>query len=371
MIPGDPAGVAHLYVHLPFCAARCGYCAFVVEVGREDARDAYLQAVRAEIRRADHLRGPLESVYLGGGTPTLMGAGRLQVLLDEIHPRCAPGAEVTVEANPETVDAAMVAALADAGATRVSLGAQSTRDHLLAALDRRCGPDQVRRAVDAVRADGRLRLSVDLMLGVPGQDGGDLAADLEWVLAVRPEHVSWYELEFKEGSAIARGGAVPPDEDRAADLYEQAIAGLEGAGYRWYELANFALPGAECRHSLAYWRARDYVGVGVGAVSTVGARRWRNAPGLDRYIAALGAGEDPPRSVEQRDADVRRRERWMLGTRLDEPLDMAWAGPADHPDALARLAERGLLQRHAGTVQLTRRGRLLQNAVVQEILDFA
>jgi len=123
--PGDPAGVAHLYVHLPFCAARCGYCAFVVEVGREDARDAYLQAVRTEIRRADHLRGPLESVYLGGGTPTLMGAGRLQVLLDEIRPRCAPGAEVTVEANPETVDAAMVAALADAGATRVSLGAQS------------------------------------------------------------------------------------------------------------------------------------------------------------------------------------------------------------------------------------------------------
>ena len=131
MIPGDPAGVAHLYVHLPFCAARCGYCAFVVEVGREDARDAYLEAVRTEIRRADHLQVPLESVYLGGGTPTLMGAGRLRVLLDEIRPRCAPGAEVTVEANPETVDAAMVAALADAGATRVSLGAQSTRDHLL------------------------------------------------------------------------------------------------------------------------------------------------------------------------------------------------------------------------------------------------
>ena len=213
--------------------------------------------------------------------------------------------------------------------------------------------------------------SSDLMLAVPGQSTDDLAADLQWVTALGPDHVSWYELEFKEGSAIARGPHLPPDDDLAADLYEQAVQGLEAAGYRWYELANFARPGAECRHSLAYWHARDYLGLGVGAVSTIGGERRRNAPGLDRYMAALGAGEAPPRTAEAIDPDTRRRERWMLGTRLDEPLDMAWAGAPDRPDALDALVARGLVERGDGTVRLTRRGRLLQNAVMQQIMDFA
>ncbi len=371
MNPGDPLGVAHLYVHLPFCAARCGYCAFVVEVGREDARDAYLGAVLAEIERERHVLGPLETVYLGGGTPTLMGADRLAALLGAIRPLLAPGAEVSVEANPETVDAGLLDRLVNAGVTRVSLGAQSTRAHLLQVLDRRARPDDVERAAEAVREAGIPRLSVDLMLAVPGQSQDDLAADLEWVTGLGPDHVSWYELEFKEGSAIARGPHAPPDDDLAADLYEQAIEGLEAAGYRWYELANFARPGAECRHSLAYWHAADYLGVGVGAVSTLGPVRRRNSPGLDRYIAALAAGGDPPRTAEPVDADTRRRERWMLGTRLDEPLDMGWAGPPDRPAALDALQARGLLEVAHGTVRLTRRGRLLQNAVVQEIIEFA
>ena len=411
MTAGDPAGVAHLYVHLPFCASRCGYCAFVVEVGREDARDAYLDALLAELTRERPVLGALDTVYLGGGTPTLMGAERLTRLLGAIAPMLAPGAEVTVEANPETMDEALAAALAGAGVTRVSLGAQSSRPHLLGVLDRRARPGDAERAARAVRDAGIPRLSMDLMLAVPGQSPADLAADLEWVVAQGPDHVSWYELEFKEGSAIARGPHAPPDDDLAADLawvvaqgpdhvswyelefkegsaiargphalpdddlaadlYEQAVEGLEGAGYRWYELANFARPGAECRHSLAYWHARDYLGLGVGAVSTLGGERRRNAPGLDRYVAALAAGGDPPRTRELVDADTRRRERWMLATRLDEPLDMAWAGEPDNPAALAALEERGLLERRDGTVLLTRRGRLLQNAVVQEIMDFA
>lgn len=371
MSGGDPAGVAHLYVHLPFCASRCGYCAFVVEVGREDARDAYLQAVLAELDRERAVLGSLRTVYLGGGTPTLMGGDRLVALLDAIRPLLAPGAEVTVEANPETVTPGLAAALAGGGVTRVSLGAQSTRAHLLEMLDRRATPGDVARAAALVRDAGIPRLSVDLMLAVPGQSMDDLLADLEWVASLRPDHVSWYELEFKEGSAIARGAHAPPDHDLAADLYEQAIAGLEGLGYRWYELANFALPAAECRHSLAYWRARDYLGIGVGAVSTIAGERRRNAPGLDRYMAALAAGDDPPRTRDALDADTLRRERWMLGTRLDEPLDLGWAGPPDRPVALAQLEQRGLLERGDGTVRLTRRGRLLQNAVVQEIMDFA
>ena len=371
MTTGDPPGVAHMYVHLPFCSARCGYCAFVVEVGREDARDAYLDAVLRELERERPLIGPLDTVYLGGGTPTLMGADRLAVLLARIRPLLAPDAEVTVEANPETIDLHLVETLAGSGVTRLSLGAQSTRPHLLAVLDRRATPDDVERAVLLARRAGIPRLSIDLMLAVPGQSPDDLAADLEWVTAAGPDHVSWYELEFKEGSAIARGASAPPDEDLAADLYLQAVDGLEAAGYRWYELANFCRPGAECRHSLAYWRARDYLGIGVGAVSTMGGERRRNAPGLDRYISSLGRGDDPPRTSEQVDADTRRRERWMLGTRLDEPLDIAWAGHPDHPQALDDLAQAGLLERGEGTVRLTRRGRLLQNAVVQKIMDFA
>lgn len=371
MTARDPGGVAHLYVHLPFCAARCGYCAFVVEVGRDDARDAYLAALLAELERERGVLGPLETVYLGGGTPTLMGADRLTGLLGAIRPLLAPGAEVTVEANPETVDAALMHALVAAGVTRVSLGAQSTRPHLLEVLERRATPEQVERAVGLARAEGVARVSVDLLLAVPGQSPADLAADLDWVVAAGPDHVSWYELEFKEGSAIARGPHRPPDEDLAADLYLQAVEGLEAAGYRWYELANFAHAGAECRHSLAYWRARDYLGLGVGAVSTVAGERRRNAPGLDRYIAALREGGAPPRTREVVDDDTRRRERWMLGTRLDEPLDLAWAGPPDHPDALAALVEHGLVQEGHGTVRLTRRGRLLQNAVVQQVMDFS
>ncbi len=370
MRSGEPGGVAHLYVHLPFCAARCGYCAFVVEVGRDDARDAYLDAVLAELERERGRLGALETLYLGGGTPTLMGAGRLSALLAAISPLLAPGAEVTIEANPETVDQNLMAALAGAGVNRVSLGVQSTHPHLLGVLDRQAGPDDAARAVRAVRAAGIPRLSVDLLLGVPGQSQADLAADLAWVTEVGPDHVSWYELEFKEGSAIASGPHLPPDEDMSADLYEEAVEGLEAAGYRWYELANFCRPGAECRHSLAYWRARDYVGLGVGAVSTVGGGRWRNAPGLDRYVAALGRGDAPPRTQEPLDADTRRRERWMLGTRVDEPLDMAWAGSPDRPAALDVLEAGGLLERGRGTVRLTRRGRLLQNAVMQEIMDF-
>ena len=371
MIGGDPAGVAHLYVHLPFCASRCGYCAFVVEVGREDARDAYLQALLAELGRERAALGPLRTVYLGGGTPTLMGAERLGALLGAIRPLLAPGAEVTVEANPETVTQPLAEALAQAGVTRVSLGAQSTRPHLLRVLDRRAAPGDAERAAGLLRQAGIPQLSVDLMLAVPGQAPADLAADLAWVTGVGPDHVSWYELEFKEGSAIARGPHAAPDEDLAADLYEQAIAGLEAAGYRWYELANFARPGAECRHSLAYWHARDYLGLGVGAVSTIRGERRRNAPGLDRYMRALVAGDAPPRATDVLDPDTLRRERWMLGTRLDEPLDLAWAGPPDRPAALDHLVAAGLVERSEGTVRLTRRGRLLQNAVVQEIMDFA
>ena len=360
----------HLYVHLPFCASRCGYCAFTVEVGALDRRDAYVQALLAELDHQAGLTAPFDTVYLGGGTPTLMRPERVAALMEWIGPRLAVGAEVTIEANPETVDAEAFAALRAAGITRVSIGAQSFQPALLEALDRRATPDQVRDAVRCARRAGFASVSVDLLFAVPRQTMEMLDADIEEALALGVDHVSWYELEVKPATKLARDG-IAVDEDFSEDAYRRVVERLEDAGYRWYETANFARPGHECRHSLAYWSASDYLGVGIGAVSTVAGRRWRNAPDLDGYIAGCTSGAAPRRTSEALDDDTRRRERWMLGLRLDRPLALEWAGPADHPDALEELADLGLLVLREQEITLTREGRFVQNAVVQKLMDFA
>ena len=364
-------GVRHLYLHLPFCASRCGYCAFVVETGSLAMRDAYADALLAELERESGRLGQVETVYLGGGTPTLMRPRRLRRLLDAIRPRLAAGAEVSIEANPETVDRRALADLRAMGVTRLSVGVQSFQPHLLAALDRAATPQQARDVIGCARAAGFENLSIDLIFGIPGQTPDDLEADLAEALALAPDHVSWYELELKPGSALARRGLPALDEDEGADAYRRIVAGLEDAGYRWYETANFAGPGRECRHSLAYWGAADYLGIGIGAVSTAGGRRWRNRPGLAAYVAALARDEDPPRTAEPLDDDDRRRERWMLGLRLADGLDLAWAGPPDRPEALGRLSEAGLLRAGADGVVLTREGRFVQNAVLHELMEYA
>lgn len=371
--PAAPAAgaVSHLYVHLPFCAARCGYCAFVVEVGALDRRDAYLEALLAELEGERHRLGPLASVFLGGGTPTLMRPARLGRLMQRIRPLLAPGAEVTVEANPETVDRAAFDALLEMGVTRVSLGVQSFQPHVLEALDRCATPGQSREAIDCARRAGFRDIGIDLLFGVPGQSPADMQRDLDEAMAAGPDHLSWYELELKPGSALARRGTAPVDEDEAADAYRWAVDSLERAGYRWYETANFARPGHECVHSLAYWGAADYLGIGVGAVSTIDGRRWRNAPGLSRYIDALRGGEVPPRTGERLDADDIRRERWMLGLRLQEGLRRSWAGPPDHPEAVEALARAGLLRHDDESVVLTREGRFVQNAILHRLMEYA
>lgn len=371
MTTAPAQGARHLYVHLPFCASRCGYCAFVVEVGSLDMRDAYLDALLAELEAQRHLLGPLETVYLGGGTPTLMRPARLARLMDRVRPMLAPGAEVSIEANPETIDRAGLDALLAMGVTRLSVGVQSFQPHVLTALDRNATPDQCRELVACARRAGFTDIGIDLMFGVPGQTPADLRRDLEEALSAGPDHISWYELEIKPGSALARRRVAPVDEDEVADAYRWLVDRLEGAGYRWYETANFARPGHECRHSLAYWGAADYVGIGVGAVSTVAGRRWRNAPGVRRYIEALAEGEEPRRDVEHLDADAIRRERWMLGLRLERGLRTAWAGPPDHPEAVDRLERAGLLRRDDDGVTLTREGRFVQNAILHELMEFA
>ncbi len=378
----DAGPVRHLYVHLPFCASRCGYCDFVTAVGRSGQHAAYGESLLMELElEQEPLAARLETVFLGGGTPTFTEPGPLERLLAGLP----PAAEVTVEANPETVTPEVAALLRRNGVDRVSLGAQTFQPELLGVLDRVAGPDDVRRAFYHLRDAGFDNISLDLIYGIPGQEPADLDADIAEALALRPEHLSCYELEAKPGTRFAHthGDELRRQAEAMESYFERVVESLVGAGYRWYETANFArLDGGgrdlRSRHNLAYWRGRDYLGLGIGAVSTVRGRRWRTTPRLGLYLAALGAGRRPPRELELLPDPVRRAERIMLGLRLDEPLPLS--GLADEVDAaaLSRLKRLGLARTvplagreggaSASALTLTRKGRLLGGAVTADLL---
>jgi oxygen-independent coproporphyrinogen-3 oxidase len=370
--------VRHLYVHLPFCAHRCGYCDFVTVVGRHAQHGAYVDALLAELELERHLLAPeVETVFLGGGTPTFTEPGVLaRVLL------ALPAAEeATVEANPETVTDALASLLREHDVTRVSLGAQSFQPRLLEVLERSASPDDVRRAVHTLRDAGFDNISLDLVYGIPGQSPADLDRDLAEALALEPEHLSCYELEAKPGTRFthSHGEALARQADAMESYFEQVVDTLTGAGYRWYETANFCIEGVRAsgrdlraRHNLGYWHGRDYLGLGIGAVSTVAGARRRNQPSLAGYVSALAAGEAPPREFEPIDDATRRRELLMLGLRLDEPVAVGDVGDAIDGDALSRLTELGLVQRGSNgrgdELRLTRRGRFLGGGVTADLL---
>jgi putative oxygen-independent coproporphyrinogen III oxidase len=372
-------GVRHLYVHLPFCAHRCGYCDFVTLVGRAGEHARYVDALLAELELERAALAPrLETIFLGGGTPTFTSASELARLLAAL-----PAAdEVTVEANPETVTAELAVLLREHGVTRVSVGAQSFRPHLLAVLERRATPAAVRAAVYALRDVGLDNISLDLLYGIPGQSAADLERDLSDALALEPEHLSCYELEAKPGTRFAHtfGNELARQAEAMEDDFERVVDRLTGAGYRWYETANFCVDperaagrDLRARHNLAYWRGRDYLGIGIGAVSTVQGRRWRTTPRLGSYLAALGRGEAPPRELEPLPPSVRQRERILLGLRLDEPLALRGLDEAVDLAALGRLEQLGLAERRRGggageSLALTTRGRFLGGGVTAELL---
>ncbi len=370
--------VRHLYVHLPFCAHRCGYCDFVTVVGRNDSHRAYVDALLRELElEHSFLAEPLETVYLGGGTPTFTEPRELARLLGSL-PRAA---EVTVEANPETVRPALAELLVEGGVDRVSMGAQSFRPHLLSVLERRASPDDVRRAVQTLHDAGIDNISLDLVYGIPGQSPADLRRDLEEALALEPEHLSCYELEAKLGTRFAHtfGDELTRQSEALEGYFEDVVEMLARAGYRWYETANFCrqpeLSGGRdlrSRHNLAYWLGRDYLGLGIGAVSTVGSTRYRNTPRLPTYLESLGRGMRPFREVEPLDEDVKHRERVMLGLRLDEPLSLAGLEDVVDDEALDRLEALGLAARSpqgtSETLSLTARGRFLGGGVTAELL---
>ncbi len=282
------SGARHLYVHLPFCAARCGYCDFVTVVGREGRHGEYVDALIAELElERGALSERLETVFLGGGTPTFTEAGALRRLLRAL-PDCE---ELTVEANPETVTPELASLLAAEGVTRVSLGAQSFQPHLLETLERRASPDVVRRAFHHLRAANFDNISLDLIYGIPGQSTIDLDRDIDEALALAPEHLSWYELEAKPGTRFthAHGDELARQAEEMEDYFERVVDRMTGAGYRWYETANFCLTPAPERRVVTCARdttlATGWDGTTSGSASAP-SRRWALSGGATRRASA-------------------------------------------------------------------------------------
>jgi len=373
-----------IYVHVPFCAARCGYCDFNTYTAAElsgsgASPDGWLAAVRRELELAAGVVGPrvVDTVFVGGGTPSLLGAGRLGVLLDAVRSSfgLAEAAEVTTEANPESSSPELFAGLVAAGFTRVSLGMQSAAPHVLRVLERRHTPGRAVAAALEARAAGLAHVNLDLIYATPGETDDDLRASLDAVLAAGADHVSAYALIVEQGTALARRvtrGELPaPDDDVAAARYELVDDRLTAAGLRWYEVSNWAAcPAARCRHNLGYWLEGDWWGLGPGAHSHLAGVRWWNVKHPARYAALLAAGRSPQAGREVLNERERHVERVMLRLRLASglPLDMLDdAGRA----AAARAVDDGLLEAatsRAGCAVLTRRGRLLADRVVRDLL---
>ena len=369
-----------LYVHVPWCAARCGYCDFNTYVPR-DGEDTgwFAAAARAELELARRTlgadAGPLATVFIGGGTPTLLGAQELVAVLDSAEEilGLAPGAEVTVEANPETVDAAKLSALREGGVTRVSLGMQSAAAHVLATLDRLHSPGRAVDAAREARAAGFEHVSLDLIYGTPGETAADWDASLDAALSAGPDHVSAYALTVEAGTRlhaqVRRGDLPAPDGDVLAERYEAADDRFSAAGLHWYEVSNWAASNAaRCHHNLGYWRGSDWWGVGPGAHSHVDGRRWWNVRLPDTWRRRLEQGDSPVAGEEALDAATRRFERIMLEVRLSDGLDLGVLATGDGggPEAARALEREGLLVTNGdGRARLTRPGRLRADHVVR------
>ncbi|MES4901914.1 MULTISPECIES: radical SAM family heme chaperone HemW [unclassified Streptomyces] len=378
------------YLHVPYCATRCGYCDFNTYTATElrgsggvlASRDNYADMVIEEVRLARKVLGddprPVETVFVGGGTPTLLAAADLGRMLGAIRDEfgLAEGAEVTTEANPESVDPRYLERLRESGFNRVSFGMQSARQHVLRVLDRTHTPGRPEACVAEARAAGFDHVNLDLIYGTPGESDADWRASLEAALGAGPDHVSAYALIVEEGTQLARRirrGEVPmTDDDVHADRYLIAEETLSAAGFHWYEVSNWATSDAgRCRHNELYWRGADWWGAGPGAHSHVGGVRWWNVKHPGAYAQALSEGRSPGAGREVLTDEERRVERILLELRLAEgcPLDLlAPAGAA----AAARALADGLLEPEpygAGRAVLTLRGRLLADAVVRDLVD--
>jgi putative oxygen-independent coproporphyrinogen III oxidase len=377
-----------LYLHVPFCAHVCGYCDFNTYAGMDDAIPAYVAALRADLVRVAEA-GPAAvappdadvapdwpafgSIFVGGGTPTLLDpadlAGVLALARDVLP--FADDAEVTTEANPEDVTAEGMAALVGAGLTRVSIGAQSWSTRVLDFLDRRHDPEAPARAVDAARRAGVAVVNLDLIYGAPAETEADWAASIATAVDAGTDHLSAYALTMEPNttyaSRVRRGEQAPPDDDVAAERMAAADALLAGAGFDRYEISNWARPGARCRHNENYWAGGDYLGVGAGAHGHWQGRRAWSHRGVHRYVEAASAGQTTTSGEEVLDARDRAAERLLLGLRMLAGVPRADVAPLDE-GAVGRMVAAGLLDDDGDRLALTAAGRPLANAVTVELL---
>jgi putative oxygen-independent coproporphyrinogen III oxidase len=365
-----------IYIHVPFCAARCGYCDFNTYVpDGHDQQHEFVQAALSELRYAHDELGdrPATTVFIGGGTPTLLGPDGLVRLLAGVADTfgLVPGAEVTTEANPESVQPGMFRSLLRGGFTRVSLGMQSAAPHVLRTLDRVHTPGRAIAAAIEARAAGFQHVSLDLIYGTPGETDGDWTRSLEAALSAEPDHVSAYALTVEPGTALAaaiRRGAMPaPDDGEQARRFTQADARLQAAGLHWYELSSWARSdAARCRHNIGYWRSYDWWGIGPGAHSHVGGVRWWNVRHPAAYARRLREGQSPAAGREILTPEQRAMEAVMLGLRLRGGLPLSALSEAA-ASAAADEAARGRVVIAGGRVELTHTGRLFADAVAREL----
>src|SRR3954453_17023637 len=385
-LEGAAARPLGIYLHVPFCATRCGYCDFntytATELGGGASQATSVDTAMTELDLARKVLADdnraVSTVFVGGGTPTLLPADDLARLLRGVEERfgLAADAEVTTESNPESVDARALSQLREAGFTPMSFGMQSAREHVLAVLDRQHTPGRVQQVVREARAAGFDHINVDLIYGTPGETDDDWQASLDAAIETRADHVSAYSLIVEPGTRLAsqvkRGELPMPDDDVLAARYVMADETLREAGFEWYEVSNWARsPEAECGHNLLYWTGGDWGGVGPGAPSRVGGGRWGNVKHPAAYAERLASGASPAHSREVLDDEARRFEDVMLRVRLAQGLrlDALSVNARAAVDELAadRLVEPALVD--DGRLVLTQRGRLLADAVVRAVLD--
>lgn len=374
--PGTAFGI---YVHVPFCATRCGYCDFNTYTAAElggTSPDGWLAALETELAMAAAAMGPIpvDTVFVGGGTPSLLGADRLAAVLGAIRANfsLAAGAEVTTESNPESTSPGFFDALRTAGYTRVSLGMQSTSPRVLAALDRTHSPGRAVAAAGEALAAGFDHVNLDLIYGTPGESDHDVADSVQAALDAGVDHVSAYALVVEDGTALARrvrrGEIAAPDDDVLARRYQLVDQRLSSAGLQWYEVSNWSRPGGQCRHNEGYWDGGQWWGAGPGAHGFVGDVRWWNIKHPKAYAELLTEGRSVAAGFEILGAQDRHVEELLLGIRLRRGLAVAALTDSERPRA-QRAVDDGLLAPAGDRLILTDRGRLLADAVVRDLLD--
>jgi oxygen-independent coproporphyrinogen-3 oxidase len=374
----DPRG---LYIHIPFCFHKCHYCDFYSIVDRADRQGRFIHRLIAELEAARvYITGPIETVFIGGGTPTLLAPYLWRSLLEALRSRIpmTDDLEFTVEANPETVTDELIRILRSGGVNRLSIGAQSFDRMHLRTLERWHDPENVARSVDAARCGGIDNVSLDLIFGIPGQTLNDWQADLDAALELAPDHLSAYGLMYEPNTPMTarlRAGRITRvDDEVEAAMYEATLDRLDAAGFEHYEISNWARPGRRCRHNLLYWRNEQWWPLGPSASGHAGGWRWKNRPRLAEY---LDSGPLPPIvDAERLDADGRIGEELMLGLRLTDGISTdrldallgAGARGRSRRSAVDRFIAAGLLVRSGDVVRLSRRGLLLADTVLAELL---